>query len=121
MAYDEQLAVAVREVESLRAKIAEQAAEIERLKCRQRQDQERRADMSDKIREAFDATQIDPRYASYNIDSFSFHLGYQAAISSLEQVGKFQLEYMNGPVVWYQVNIDQEGEPLFRIAAPKGE
>lgn len=40
----------------------------------------------DKIRKAFDAAQIDPRYASYNIDSFSFNLGFKAALSSLEPV-----------------------------------
>ena len=73
----------------------------------------------DKIREAFDTAQVDPKCASFNLDSFSFHLGYKAALSSLQFVGEFESEYMGGPVIFYQVNLGQGGEPLYRIAPTK--
>ena len=84
--------------------------------------------MTDKIREAFEKWAINNVFNLQRAGERYFFTsthdawcGYQAALSSLEQVGKFQQEYMGGPVIWYQVNIDQEGEPLYRIAAPKGE
>lgn len=37
-----------------------------------------------------------------------------------EPVGKFEQEYMNGPVIWYQVANGQGGTPLYLIKEDGG-